>query len=115
MDGHYIPLYTGLHGLAVNEKLLKEKNLPIPETWKDLGDPKYKGLIAMPNPNTSGTGYLLMTTVVQLYGEDPAFDRLPDSRELVSQYLLLYSMSGEPGWTNPRSFCTPTCSNRWNR
>jgi iron(III) transport system substrate-binding protein len=36
----------------------QEKNLPVPETWKDLGDPKYKGLIAMPNPNTSGTGYL---------------------------------------------------------
>ena len=76
VDGHYIPLYTGLHGLGVNEKLLKEKNLPVPETWKDLGDPKYKGLIAMPNPNTSGTGYLLMTTLVQLYGDDAGFELL---------------------------------------
>lgn len=32
-----------------------------------------------------------------MHGEDRAFDRLPDTRELVSQYLLLYSMSGEPG------------------
>jgi predicted RND superfamily exporter protein len=32
-----------------------------------------------------------------MHGDDPAFDRLPESRELVSQYLLLYSMSGEPG------------------
>jgi predicted RND superfamily exporter protein len=30
-------------------------------------------------------------------GGDAAYDRIPDSRELVSQYLLLYSMSGEPG------------------
>lgn len=30
-------------------------------------------------------------------GDDPAFDRLPDSRELVSQYLFLYSISGDPG------------------
>ncbi len=32
-----------------------------------------------------------------MHGDDPAYDRIPDSRELVSQYLLLYSMSGEPG------------------
>jgi iron(III) transport system substrate-binding protein len=86
VDGHYIPLYTGLHGLGVNEKLLKEKGLPIPETWKDLGDAKYKGLIAMPNPNTSGTGYVLMTTLVQLYGEDAGFELLKAVHKNVAQY-----------------------------
>jgi iron(III) transport system substrate-binding protein len=86
VDGHYIPLYTGLHGLGVNEKLLKEKNLPVPETWKDLGDPKYKGLIAMPNPNTSGTGYVLMTTIVQIYGDDPGFELLKAIHKNVAQY-----------------------------
>lgn len=30
-------------------------------------------------------------------GDDPAFDRLPDSRDLTAQYLLLYAMSGDPG------------------
>jgi len=29
--------------------------------------------------------------------DDPAEFRIPDSRELISQYLLLYAMSGEPG------------------
>ncbi len=32
-----------------------------------------------------------------LHEDDPAFFIIPDSQELVSQYLLLYSMSGEPG------------------
>lgn len=32
-----------------------------------------------------------------MHADDPAFDRLPESRELISQYLLLYSLSGEPG------------------
>ena len=45
VDGHYIPLYSGIHGFAVNEKILQEKSLPVPSTWKELGDPKYKGLI----------------------------------------------------------------------
>lgn len=30
-------------------------------------------------------------------GDDPAYDVIPDDRNLISQYLLLYSMSGEPG------------------
>lgn len=31
-----------------------------------------------------------------MHDNDPAFDRIPDSRDLVAQYLLLYSMSGDP-------------------
>jgi iron(III) transport system substrate-binding protein len=86
VDGHYIPLYTGLHGFGVNEKILQEKNLPIPSTWKELGDPKYKGLIAAPNPNTSGTGYVMMTTIIQIYGEDPGFDLIKAIHRNVAQY-----------------------------
>ena len=32
-----------------------------------------------------------------MHANNPAFDRLPESRELIAQYLLLYSMSGDPG------------------
>jgi predicted RND superfamily exporter protein/outer membrane lipoprotein-sorting protein len=32
-----------------------------------------------------------------LNSDDPSKDRIPDSAEQISQYLLLYSMSGEPG------------------
>ncbi len=32
-----------------------------------------------------------------MHGDDPAYDRIPDDRNLIAQYLLLYSMSGEPG------------------
>jgi iron(III) transport system substrate-binding protein len=86
VDGRYIPLYTGLHGFGVNDKLLKEKSLPVPSTWKELGDPRYKGLIAMPNPNTSGTGYLMMTTLVQIYGEEPGFELIKAIHKNVAQY-----------------------------
>ncbi|EYB67256.1 hypothetical protein DEIPH_ctg046orf0060 [Deinococcus phoenicis] len=72
----YIPLYTGALGFAVNDTVLKRRNLPAPQDWTDLGDPRYKGLIAMPNPNTSGTAYTMITTLIQIYGEDRAFDLL---------------------------------------
>jgi len=32
-----------------------------------------------------------------MHADAPAFDRLPESRELIAQYLFLYSMSGDPG------------------
>jgi len=32
-----------------------------------------------------------------MHADDPAFERLPESRELNAQYLFLYSMSGDPG------------------
>jgi uncharacterized protein len=32
-----------------------------------------------------------------MHADNPAFDHLPESRELIAQYLLLYSMSGDPG------------------
>jgi iron(III) transport system substrate-binding protein len=86
VDGRYIPLYTGLHGFGVNDKLLKDKGLPVPETWKDLGDARYRGLVAMPNPNTSGTGYVMMTTIIQVYGDEPGFDLLKAIHKNVAQY-----------------------------
>ncbi|KQR00974.1 ABC transporter substrate-binding protein [Deinococcus sp. Leaf326] len=72
----YVPLYTGALGFAVNDTVLKRRNLPVPADWTDLGDPRYKGLVAMPNPNTSGTAYTMITTLIQIYGEKAAFDLL---------------------------------------
>ena len=43
--------------------------LPKPETWQDLTKPIYKGKIVMPNPASSGTGYLDVTSWLQIYGE----------------------------------------------
>jgi len=31
-----------------------------------------------------------------MHADDPAFDAIPESRDLVAQYLLLYEMSGDP-------------------
>ncbi len=86
VGGKYIPLYAGILGWAVNERLLKEKGLAVPTTWKDLANPRYKGLVAMPNPNTSGTGYTALATIVQIYGEQAGFDLLKQIHRNIAQY-----------------------------
>jgi iron(III) transport system substrate-binding protein len=91
----YIPLYAGILGWAVNERLLREKGLPVPQTWTDLADPRYRGLIAYPNPNTSGTGYTMVATLVQIYGEAQAFDLLKRIHRNVAQYTRSGAAPGE--------------------
>jgi len=48
----------------------KKKNIPKPETWKDLIKPVYKGQVVMPNPASSGTGYFDVTAWLTLFGDD---------------------------------------------
>ncbi len=82
----YTPLYTGAIGFVINEGVLAEIGAPIPTCWSDLTDPVYKGLLAMPNPNTSGTAYTVIATLVQLFGEDEAFNMLAQIHQNVAQY-----------------------------
>ena len=64
--------YTGIDyyiaAFCVNTKVLQEKGLPMPKGWNDLLNPKFKGLIAMPNPVASGTGFLQIASLLQMYG-----------------------------------------------
>ena len=46
-----------------------EHNLKPPKSWKDLVDPMYKGHLIMPNPNSSGTGFLDVSSWLQMFGE----------------------------------------------
>ncbi|MBW1696568.1 MAG: extracellular solute-binding protein [Deltaproteobacteria bacterium] len=71
---------------VVNTKLIKKKGLPIPTSWYDLTDPKWKGEIAMPNPMTSSSAYLTLLGLVRLMGEDQAFEFLKKLHQNVSQY-----------------------------
>ena len=48
----------------------QKKNIPKPETWKDLTKPIYKGMIVMPNPASSGTGYFDVTAWLTMFGDD---------------------------------------------
>jgi iron(III) transport system substrate-binding protein len=48
----------------------QKKNIPKPETWKDLTKAVYKGQIVMPNPASSGTGFFDVTAWLSLWGDN---------------------------------------------
>jgi iron(III) transport system substrate-binding protein len=81
-----IGIYSGALGYGYNEDLLKQNNLPVPACWADLLKPEYKGHIQIANPNSSGTAYTTLATMVQLFGEDGGFDYMKKLHANVNQY-----------------------------
>lgn len=61
-------------GIIVNTAILDKYGLEAPRTYEDLLKPEYKGLIAMPDPKSSGTGYFFYKNWVNLWGEDRALE-----------------------------------------
>lgn len=78
--------YTSAIGFGWNDEVLRKKKIPAPKCWKDLLDPRYKGEIETSHPGTSGTGYTILAGLVQLMGEDAAFDYLKKLHRNVTQY-----------------------------
>ena len=62
-----IGIYAGALGFGYNSELLEKAGLPEPKCWKDLIKPEYKGHVQMANPNSSGTAYTTLATIVQLW------------------------------------------------
>ncbi|MFR0653919.1 ABC transporter substrate-binding protein [Pantoea sp. SIMBA_079] len=81
-----VGIYAGALGWGYNTKLLAEKKLKEPTCWADLLDPAFKGEIQIANPNSSGTAYNTLATLVQIMGEDKAFDYLKKLNANISQY-----------------------------
>jgi len=73
-DGFWHAIYTNPLALGVRTDVLAERGLDVPRTWEDLTDPAYQGLIQMPSVQSSGTAYAVLLTMIELYGEDAAFD-----------------------------------------
>ncbi|HLV10986.1 MAG TPA: ABC transporter substrate-binding protein [Trueperaceae bacterium] len=93
VGGTYIPLYAGAIGFVVNQEALG--GAPMFESWEDLTDPVYKGLIAMPDPNSSGTAYTIIATLVQIFGEDRAFEILEGLHANIAQYTTSGAAPGQ--------------------
>ena len=85
-DYKTVGIYAGALGFGYNPELLQKKKLAAPSCWKDLLKPEYKDEIQIANPNSSGTAYVAIATIVQLFGEDEAFRYLKQLNKNVNQY-----------------------------
>ena len=81
-----IGIYSGALGFGYNKDLLEKAGLAAPACWKDLIKLEYKGQVQMANPNSSGTAYTTLATMVQLFGEDDGFQYMKDLHKNINQY-----------------------------
>ena len=81
-----IGIYSGALGFGYNKEVLEANSLPVPACWKDLLDPVYKGHVQMANPNSSGTAYTTLATIVQLFGEEGGFEFMKSLHANINNY-----------------------------
>jgi iron(III) transport system substrate-binding protein len=88
------PAWVGMDAwvaaLCFNTVEAQKKNLPKPASWKDLTKPVYKGAVVMPNPASSGTGFLDVSSWLQLFGETEGWKYM----DALHQNIGVYTHSG---------------------
>ena len=93
-DKAKVPAWVGIDAwmtsFTVNTVEMKKRNLPVPTSYADLIKPQYKGLITMPNPASSGTGFLTVSAWLQLYKDKKGWDYM----EKLHQNIAMYTHSG---------------------
>ena len=75
-----------MSAFCFNTEVAKKHNLPAPTSWADLAKPVYKGQVVMPNPASSGTGYLSVASVLQRMGEAEGWKYLDAIHPNMAEY-----------------------------
>ncbi len=83
---HWVGIDVWMSGFCINTIEVEKLGLPTPQSWQDLLDPVYQGHLVMPNPNSSGTGFLSVSAMLQLNGEEGGWAYLDQLHENIGQY-----------------------------
>ncbi|MDR1278756.1 MAG: extracellular solute-binding protein [Treponema sp.] len=86
----YLPMTKSSGCIFYSEEFLAARNLPVPASYDDLLKPEYKGLISMPNPKSSSTGFFFLRNLINTRGEDAAFAYF----DKLSENILQFTSSG---------------------
>ena len=86
----YMAEYRNGGAIIVNPQVLERYGLEAPASYDDLLKPEYRGLISMPNPASSGTGYMFLLAMVNQRGEEAAFAYF----DALAENILQFTSSG---------------------
>ncbi len=89
-DSNKPPYWVGFDawmiGICVNPRRLQQLDLPFPIAWSDLVDPAYKDQIILYNPLLTGTGFMMITHMLQRYGEIDGWAFLDELHHNIASY-----------------------------
>lgn len=72
--------------ICYNTVEAKRRGLRAPFSWQDLLSPAYRGRLVMPNPASSGTGFLTITAWLQMFGEEKGWAFMDKLNENIGFY-----------------------------
>jgi iron(III) transport system substrate-binding protein len=72
--------------ICFNTVEAEKLGLPKPTKWEDLTNPVYKDKIVMPNPASSGTGYLDVSAWLQTFGQAQGWAYMDKLHANIGQY-----------------------------
>ena len=84
---HWVGMDAWISAICYNTAEGALRNIPAPTSWADLVKPIYKGHITMPNPGSSGTGYLTVSAILQQMGEEDGWAYLDALHNNIAVYL----------------------------
>lgn len=67
-DGRWYGATLAGFGIVYNRKVLDLLDLPVPETWADLGDPRLFSWVGSGDPRSSGSVHMAYELILQAYG-----------------------------------------------
>ena len=85
-QGFWHAFYMNPLGIGVLADELNKRNIKVPATWADMTNAVYKGLIQMPSPQASGTALVVIMTLVQIHGENKAYELMKSMNPNVQTY-----------------------------
>ena len=90
VDDSTPPTWTGMDAwvaaICYNTVEAGKAGLTPPTSWQDLTGPEYRGQLIMPNPNSSGTGFLDVSSWLQMFGEEDGWAYMDALHENIARY-----------------------------
>ncbi|AZV77365.1 putative 2-aminoethylphosphonate ABC transporter substrate-binding protein [Parasedimentitalea marina] len=90
VDGDNPPAWVGMDAwvasVCYNTVEAEKAGLTPPTSWQDLTDPQYAGHLIMPNPNSSGTGFLDVSSWLQIFGEEGGWEYMDALHNNIARY-----------------------------
>ncbi len=89
-DSREVPAWVGMDAftatICFNTIEAEKQKLPKPTSWQDLTRPEYAGKIVMPNPASSGTGFLDVSAWLQMFGEEKGWAFMDGLHKNIGSY-----------------------------
>lgn len=90
VDGDNPPAWVGMDAwvasVCFNTVEAERLGLEAPTSWQDLTDEQYRGHVIMPNPASSGTGFLDVSSWLQIFGEEGGWAYMDALHENIARY-----------------------------